>query len=228
MKIYLLPGLGFDHRIFARLDLGGLDVEYINWIEPKANEPIRDYAKRLAASIDDRGVPVILIGYSFGGIVSQEIAALKKIEKIILLSSIKSREELPFLFKIIKPLRIHKVFTKEFSRKTVQYWGKNHGFEAAATQDLFKSMVGGYSNNYLQWALEALSGWSPPEVPISTSIFQIHGAADKTFPITRIRKPDRIIENGGHIMVYNQPRVISDILREEIENAGRQHAPNQN
>ena len=41
MKIYLLPGLGFDHRIFARLDLGGLDVEYINWIEPKDKEPIR-------------------------------------------------------------------------------------------------------------------------------------------------------------------------------------------
>jgi len=35
MKAYLLLGLGFDHRIFDRLDLGSLDVEYLNWIEPE-------------------------------------------------------------------------------------------------------------------------------------------------------------------------------------------------
>lgn len=217
MKVYLLPGLGFDDRIFARLDLEGLDAGYINWIEPEFNESISDYSKRLSAPVDPDHGPVVLVGYSFGGMIAQEIAALKRIDTIILLSSIKSRREMPFWFRIMEPLRVHRVFTKEMCIRTVGYWGPTHNFEAQADQELFKSMVGRCSNNYLQWALKALSVWQAPAVPPSTRLVHIHGARDKTFPVSLIEQPDAIVEAGSHIMVYKEPEIVSRLLMEAVK-----------
>lgn len=216
MKIYLIPGLGFDQRMFQKLDLKGLDIEYIHWIEPKQKEDIHDYARRLFSMIDNRE-DNILIGHSFGGIVAQEIAKVKKIKKIILISSIKSRKELPLHFKIVQPLRIYKFFTKGFCLKTVRFWGKNHGYESREEVDLFKSMVGQQSNTYLQWALKALSVWNPSPVPKHTSIFHIHGDKDQTFPIGRIQQADVVIRNAGHFMVYKGKHNLNQIILEVLD-----------
>ncbi|MCB0533547.1 MAG: alpha/beta hydrolase [Saprospiraceae bacterium] len=216
MKIYLLPGLGFDCRIFDRLDFKGLDVEYINWIEPQQHENIREYSKRLFHKLPETEAGSILIGHSFGGIVAQEIATWKRVEKVILISSVKARSEIPGYFRILKPLKLYKFFTKELSIRTVNYWGPKHDLSNAEVLELFKSMVGRQSNNYLQWALKALSAWHAPSLPESTPVFQIHGTADKTFPISLIKNPNAVVEGGTHMMVYKQPDSISEIIRKEI------------
>ena len=95
MKIYLIPGLGFDHRIFSKLNLEEQNIQYFNWIEPLEHESIRKYAERLAEDIVDDGERTLLIGHSLGGILSQEIACFKQVGQIVLISSIKSRKELP-------------------------------------------------------------------------------------------------------------------------------------
>lgn len=216
MKIYLIPGLGFDNRIFNKLDLTGIDKEYIDWIEPTRNENINDYSKRLSVRIGKNSDEIIIIGHSLGGIISQEIATLIKIDKIILISSIKSRNELPFHFRIIRPLRLYKLFTKKLATQTLKYWGRSHGYESAEDQELFKEMVNGHSDKYFQWALNELSIWNPPKIPPHTKIYQIHGDKDKTFPIKLIDKPHNVIKNAGHFMVYKQPKKINELLIEEI------------
>jgi len=214
MKIYLIPGLGYDDRIFERLNFGNLDVSRINWIEPNVDETIHDYSKRLFEDIVDNGEKVILIGHSLGGVISQEIATVKKIHKIILISSLKSSKEIPLLFRFVKWLRLHHFFTKEWSIKTVAYWGKNHGFENEEEQNLFKSMVGQHTNFYLQWALKSLSNWNSPKIPSTTEVFQIHGTNDKTLPFKYIDQPNITIESGTHIMVYKKASEINDILQD--------------
>ena len=104
MKIYLMPGLGFDQRIFEKLNLEGYKYSYINWIEPDKNEHIKSYARQLSANIQDSSEKIILIGHSMGGVLCQEIAAIKKVDLIVLISSIKSRSEIPFRFKLVSPL----------------------------------------------------------------------------------------------------------------------------
>lgn len=217
MKVYFIPGLGYDCQIFKHLDLGEVETECIEWIEPKKVESIRDYAQRLFAQVVEEE-KVVLIGHSFGAVVAQEFAQLKKVDKIILLSSIQSSEELPFFLRVLSPLGLYKLFNKEFSIRTVKYWGRGHGFANAVDQELFKSMVGKHSNHYLQWALHALSSWQSPTLPIQTQLTQIHGTADKTLPIGSINKADILIEGGSHIMVYHQAPRISEILVGEIKN----------
>jgi len=220
MKIILIPGLGYDYQIFKNLNLMDFETECLNWIEPKPKENIHEYSQRIFKSIENDSTEITIIGHSLGGIVAQEIASIKKIHKIILISSIKTRKEMPFFFKIIKPLNLEKLFTKEICIKTVNFWGKNHGFETKNDKELFKNMVGKQTNKYLQWALKELSLWKEPKIPNSTRIIQIHGSNDKTFPIKKIRNPDIVIENGSHIVVYKQAKRISEILTEQIKKSG--------
>ena len=219
MKIYLLPGLGYDCRIFENLDFKDWDVKCLNWIEPNQNEGLNQYAKRMFGDALNTKDKVVLIGHSLGAIVAQEIATVTKIEKIILISSIKSRQELPRRFKVIAPLQLHKLFTKELGIKTIKYWGEKHGFENSIERELFKSMIGNQTNKYLQWALKALSRWKTPILPKETSIFQVHGTHDKTFPLKLIKSPNALIKNGSHIMLYNQYQELNKILLEEIKTA---------
>jgi pimeloyl-ACP methyl ester carboxylesterase len=216
MKIYLIPGLGFDYRIFQNLDFGDFKVEYINWIEPLLNEHLQDYSKRLFENKWIGEEKIVLIGHSLGGIVAQEIASVYNIEKVILISSIKSEKENPLHFSILKPLGIYKIFTKEICISTIKYWGKNHGFETNEDQELFKSMLKGQSNKFLQWALKSLAIWKSPTLPTSTKIVQISGEKDKNFPIKFIKTPNYKIENGNHNMVYKQPEKLNKILIDEL------------
>ncbi|MFT5385562.1 MAG: pimeloyl-ACP methyl ester carboxylesterase [Saprospiraceae bacterium] len=217
MKIYCIPGLGYDHRIFEHLNLRHFNTTAIDWTEPIPRESFKRYTERFSKKIDDSSGKVVLIGHSLGGMISQEISRIKRIDKIILVSSIRSREEIPLLFKMVAFFNLDRFFTKEWVIKTLPLWGKQHDFVTREEQNLFKDMVAKQSNEYLQWALRQLSDWQTPTIPESTKVFQIHGDADKSFPIKRIKKPDRIIKHGSHIMVYKQPELISEIILEVLE-----------
>ena len=212
--------MGFDDRIFGKLELDDFEFEYLNWIEPTRDESIKEYAVRFSKRIKEDTRNIILIGHSFGGIIAQEIAEFKQIDQIILLSSIKSRRELPVHFKLAKPLQIHKLFTKGLTTKTIKYWGKTHGYETREEQNLVVDMVNRYSNYYLEWSLKQLSSWKKTKSKHATMIFQIHGELDKTFPVKLIEPPAKIIQKAGHFMVYKKPKLITNIilaaLQEEV------------
>lgn len=216
MKTFFIPGLGYDCRIFEKLTLSIPDTECINWIEPKPNESLHEYSLRMLEQTGHTEDEIILIGHSLGGIVAQEIASTRNVTKVILISSIKARKEMPLFFKLAKPLFVDKLFTKEMSIRTIKYWGGNHGFETAEEKEFFKSMVGNQTNTYLQWALRGLSSWREPVIPQSTQLIRIHGTNDKTFPINRLDGVDLMIENGSHILVYKKAEQVSQFIAEQI------------
>ena len=216
MKIYCIPGLAFDNRIFSKLDLQNYHIEYINWIKPRHQEIWSNYARRMAIDIDD-SQKCILIGHSLGGLLSQEIATFKQVDKIVLISSIQSRAELPFHFKIIRPLRLQYFFTKQFTFATFPLWAKQQDYKTKEAQALFKNMVKKQSNKYLRWALLNLSIWEAPQIPSSTQIFQIHGSLDQTFPVSLIQSPTRLIPQGGHFMIFNYPKILENFIIEVLK-----------
>ena len=136
---------------------------------------------------------------------------------MILLSSIQSRDEMPFFFKILHKFYLQKLFTKEITLKTFSFWAKQHDYETEEEQTLFKEMVSRNSNQYLQWALKELSKWQTPHLPSSTKIFQVVGEKDKTFPIKNIKSPDVVVKNGGHFMTYKKADLISKYIVIEIQ-----------
>jgi pimeloyl-ACP methyl ester carboxylesterase len=106
-KIYCISGLGADERAFAKLHIEGYQLIHLPWLLPVQNETIEQYAKRMSENIKEENP--VLMGLSFGGIVSIEIAKYTPAEKVILISSVKSSKEMPVWMKLAGKLRLNKI-----------------------------------------------------------------------------------------------------------------------
>ena len=94
IPIILLSGMASDERLFEpQLDaFPNLRVQ--PWIAPLSGESLRAYAVRLAPMVDP-GVPCIVGGASFGGVVALELAQHLPALACILIGSIRSPSGLP-------------------------------------------------------------------------------------------------------------------------------------
>ena len=105
---YLIPGLGADARVFQFLHLHG-DVHILRWLPPeRSDEALPNYAARLAAA-----VPVAqscwLVGVSFGGVLALEIAHLRPLARVVLISSLMGPSELPWLGKLARATGLYRL-----------------------------------------------------------------------------------------------------------------------
>ena len=94
-KIYLIGGLGVDERVFETMHFKNLEKKVVKWIEPLPKETLTNYCKRLLPQLDTPNP--IIAGVSFGGMVAHEIATLIPIKQVILISSVRSYQEMPLL-----------------------------------------------------------------------------------------------------------------------------------
>ena len=130
IPIYFMPGLAAGPEIFTNLELDPekFTLHYLKWINPvSVAEKIDKYAFRLSKEIKEESP--ILIGVSFGGIMVQELAKFVNPKKVIIISSVKSPNELPGRFKFAKFTRIYKLFPikiiENFEDYTKYFLGKS-------------------------------------------------------------------------------------------------------
>ncbi len=208
-KIYLISGLGADERIFELLDLEDYEPIHIKWIEPKKHETIKDYALRLSKQIETKK-PLIL-GVSFGGMIATEIAKQIDYEKVILISSAKTKNEIPILYRLIGHLNLHRLIPIQFFKQPnfITYWF--FGMRTKTEKKLLKSILTETDCTFLKWAINSIIKWDN-EYQITRKI-QIHGSTDKILPKQNIKNVDFEIDEGGHLMIYNRANEISLILK---------------
>ena len=206
--IYCISGLGADERAFSELDMEGHEIVYLPWLSPLAKETITEYATRMSKGITTEN-PIIM-GLSFGGMMSIEISKLVPVEKVILISSIKSTKELPRWLKIIATLRLNKILPMRSTKLTEPFQNRFIGISTQEEIELVRSYRKNCPPEYLDWAVnEAITwrnDWQPP------TIYHIHGDADRIFPIKYVA-PDYIIKNGGHFMIRNMAAEVSAALK---------------
>ena len=204
-KIYCISGLGTDEKVFCNLNIEGYSLEFIPWLKPQIRETITQYSKRMAGPI--REARPILLGVSFGGMVAIEIAKQMNVDKLILVSSIKSTNELPTWMRIVGKLQLNKILTVRSNKLTEKFDNDQLGVTTAEE----KILVNYYRKNadpiYLNWAINQVLNWKNSWHP--QSVFHIHGNKDKMFPIRNIR-PTHVIEGGTHIMILNRGVEISN------------------
>lgn len=213
--IYCISGLGADERIFSNLKLEGYSLKHIPWLRPEKNETIEAYAARMAKAIQTNNA--ILIGVSFGGIIGIEIARQVPLKKLILVSSIKSSDELPAWMKLAGKLKLNNIFPIRFYRsyRITEMIG-NSRLGVSSPQE--KQMVRSYRRSadlvYVQWAINKIINWKNKWQP--EHVVHIHGYEDKIFPVKKITKA-YLIKEGTHMMIYNKADEVSKIILKEIE-----------
>jgi esterase/lipase len=110
--IYIFSGLGADERVFKHLVFDGYEPIFIKWIIPIKNEQMEDYAKRLTNQILTN--KPILVGLSFGGIMAIEVSKIIEPEKIILLATAKTINEIPLYYRIAGFLRLNQLVLQNY------------------------------------------------------------------------------------------------------------------
>ena len=92
--VILLPGMGADSRMFAAQKERFPQLLVPPWPALVPREPLRDFAARLASSLDITR-ETVLGGASMGGMVALEIARLKPPRAVVLLGSCRNPAAVP-------------------------------------------------------------------------------------------------------------------------------------
>lgn len=210
-SIFIFSGLGADERVFQKLDLFNFEVIYIKWIIPHTNETIEEYASRLVCQITDK--TPILIGLSFGGIMAIEVSKQIETEKIVLISSVKTRKEIPFYFRFAGKLRLHKLLPAKILKSanfmTNWFFGTSSKFD----KEILKQILRETEPIFLKWAIDSLLHWSHDGA--IENIFHLHGTKDRILP-GRYLKCDLLVKGGGHLMVLNKATEVSEIINDQL------------
>jgi pimeloyl-ACP methyl ester carboxylesterase len=199
--VYFVPGLAAGKEIFEYISLPNhlYDIHILEWITPHTNESIKHYAKRMTDLIVEPNV--ILIGVSFGGVVAQEMSCFLKLKKLIIISSVKSANEIPFKLKILKRIPVYRLIPRRFleSTKTIVRYGL--GVKSTNKLNLYQKYLSINDTQYLKWAIKQMVGWER-ENEID-NVIHIHGDKDPIFPIRRI-KNCIVVPGGTHIMLITK------------------------
>lgn len=212
--LYFVPGLAASPDIFEYLDLpkDQYEIHYLDWLIPETkNENIVDYAKRMCDRIKHENP--ILLGVSFGGVVVQEMSKLMSAEKVIIISSIKCKNELPTHFKLAKTTKAYKLLPTKSIANIENLAKYAFGDTIKKRMELYKKYLSMRDDDYLPWAIHNVLNWNQ-EKPLP-NIIHIHGNNDAIFPIKYV-KDCKIIEGGTHTMILNKARPISKLLIEVI------------
>jgi pimeloyl-ACP methyl ester carboxylesterase len=205
--------LGADERAFSKLTIApGYKLKVLPWLKPLPKEGLEDYARRMSAGIDEQ--EPILLGLSFGGMMCTEIAKLLPVEKIIIISSIKTAGELPAWMKAVALLRLNKIVPLQSTRLTAPIQNRFLGVSNSEDQKIAEAYRKNADINYVNWAVDKVVNWQNNwEHP---TIFHIHGDKDRMFPIKNV-KPTYTIKDGGHFMIMNKAAAVSDCINRILQ-----------
>jgi pimeloyl-ACP methyl ester carboxylesterase len=215
LPLILLSGMGADHRLLQRATAGLGDVRAARWIEPTPGESLREYAWRMAAAVDP-GEPCLVGGVSLGGMIAVEMAAHLQARAVVLISSIRSPDELPRRWRVFR--RVAR-WLPPFCFGVPQFFVA--GFYRLAGRrigPIWRELLEQYLQTdwrFLRWSTLALLSWTPPEPP-SVPIVQIHGDRDFMLP-HRLTRPDVVVEGIGHLLIVQRADAVGEFLKRQME-----------
>ena len=207
---YFVPGLAASKEIFKNIRLPETDFEIhiLEWLIPNKDETLSAYAKRMCERISHENP--VLIGVSFGGVVAQEMSDFVALQKLIIISSVKTKHELPRRLKIVKNTGIYKVLPTGWALSVKDLTKLAIGPKSRKRLRLYQEYLWMRDKTYLDWAIKQMVCWDRDKV--LREVVHIHGDADIVFPIKNL-KPDFVIPNGTHVMILNKGSKVSALLQ---------------
>jgi len=209
VHVYFMPGMAANPSIFEhiRLPEDQFTVHRLEWTMPQSGECLSEYAKRMCSKIDYE--EPVLLGVSFGGILVQEMSKHVKFKKIIVVSSVKNKYELPKRMKVLKHTKAYKLLPTQLVGNIELLAKYAFGETIKKRVDLYRKYLSVSDKKYLDWAIEQMVCWEQERSLPET--IHIHGEKDAVFPFKNLE--DCIsIEGGTHTMIINKFRWFNENL----------------
>jgi pimeloyl-ACP methyl ester carboxylesterase len=215
MKLYLLPGLGADGRMFIPQQPLGLPYDRHRDDRTHKNDTLRTYAHRLCEQVSPSNQDFGLLGVSLGGMLAVEMSKILNPKLTILVSSAKTRRELPPIIRRMRSIGHHHLLTGERLRRLLVRRIYSHDDVPKIYKEVYREMIHDKSITFLQWAVNAIGHWDNLHIP-TNRIYHIHGDKDVTLP-HRYVSCDVIIPNGSHYMVASRAEDVNRQIKAFIE-----------
>jgi len=204
-----MPGMAANPLIFEHIELpeDQFEMHYLEWIIPFTNEALKDYAQRINAYIKHENI--VLIGVSFGGLLVQEMSNYLNLRRLIIISSVKSRQELPRRMRyagstgFIKLLPTSLLYYSDYMEKFAI------GDYLKKRIPLYRRYLSIRNTKYIDWAIKNMVNWNGNHS--KQNLIHIHGDKDEIFPYKYI-KGCITVKGGTHIMIVNRYKWFNEYL----------------
>lgn len=213
VNVYLMPGMAANPSIFKNIKLpeDKFNQHLLEWFVPAKNMTLDEYAKEMCTKIKETNV--VLIGVSFGGILVQEMAKHIKTKKVIIISSVKTKYELPRRMRLAKYTKAYKLLPTGLVTNMEVLAKYAFGEMVTKRLELYEEYLSVNDKYYIDWSLEQIINWNQEKC--SPDLVHIHGDNDPVFPIKHI-KNCITVPKGTHIMVINRFKWFNEHLPQII------------
>ncbi len=201
IPVYLMPGMAANPSIFEHIKLpeDQFKIYWLEWKMPKQNESLSDYAKRMCKEVKHDNP--VLIGVSFGGVLVQEMSKHIKLHKLIIISSVKTKHELPRRMKLLRVSKAYKILPTQLVSNIDLLAKYAFGNTITKRIELYKKYLSVSDKKYLNWAIKQMVCWDQDQ-PLD-NVIHIHGDNDMVFPHMYLNGCISI-KGGTHIMILNK------------------------
>jgi pimeloyl-ACP methyl ester carboxylesterase len=214
---YIVPGFAADDRMFKNFNLDDCNMTCLNWGDFNGEKSYADYAKSVIIPQIKTDKPIVLIGFSMGGMVVSEIANLIEVHKLIFIASAKNKHELPrgkvFALRVFRP---HSYMNQKRLGRFIKAFAPVFKFADKEHQQLVQTMIGDLPDGIVQFGLSSMMRWDKRESP-KQDFLHIHGDKDKLLGTKRIK--DKTIVSGGHFLFKTKDSVqrITELVNNYIK-----------
>jgi len=218
MRIFLLPGLGADERLFAYQTKEIPHIVVPPWIPPIYGEGLAEYARRLLPTLclnsDD-----YIGGMSFGGQLALEMARQAKCKGVLLVAANRRSSEISSAFRL--QTRLLNTLPEEFVRTALRNMviprlEKDEKLSSEPVQWLHE-MSESMDFSFFKWSVLATAHWDYDFNPsdFNTPIFQVRGENDNIISISKPSEVDTI-PAAGHLINYTHPEELNKWILKAI------------
>lgn len=213
--IYCISGMGSGQRLFQNLSVPGCSITVIDWLPHEKDESLQVYTQKIRQQISESNP--IIIGVCLGGIVAVELSKIVPVKMLFLISSVKTKKELPWYFRVYRSINFITPFLFRFLRNSAFMRDFIFGIGSRELSQLFKTIISETNTDFTDWATKRVLDWNHAEN--SAKIIHIHGKTDRVIP-SKYVSADYLIDGGGHLMILTRGDVIGQIIWKELKLLG--------
>lgn len=214
---YFIGGIATDVHLYDYPLKHIPDSVYLPFPQHEKEDNMTIYARKFIALIDT-SKPFNIVANSMGGMMTTELVRYIQPEKIIFVSSVKCREEMPWRLRQLKYSNLHKLLPGKAFIAGVQYGSRfiKEIHQTPDVRDIVIQMAKNNSPDFLYWCVNAIAKWNGTK-NYREDIIHIHGTKDSMFPYRNIRNAVPVLD-GTHNMLLTRKEEITALLIQYLNN----------